>query len=105
MKTIVKNLTLNGQTKTVLYYIVLPILYYLYSLPILYWLPKLHNTQIRARFIIASKTCSTKPLSGVISKMFKMLFKHVENFYNKHIFYSSYKKFCVVKNPFQLLKN
>ena len=69
------------------------------------WLPKLHNTQIRARLIIASKICSTKPLSGVISKIFKMLFKHVENFQNKHTFYSSYKKFCVVKNPFQLLKN
>ena len=30
-------------------------------LPIMYWLPKMHKTSIGARFIIASKNCSTKP--------------------------------------------
>ena len=54
------------------------------SLSIIYWLPKLHKTSIGAKFIIASKNCSTKPLSGVISKIFKMLFKHVENFHNNN---------------------
>ena len=49
------------------------------SLPITDWLPKLHKTPIGARFIIASKTCSTKPLPDVISNIFKMLFKQVEN--------------------------
>ena len=54
------------------------------SLSIIYWLPKLHKTSIGAKFIIASKNCSTKPLSGVISKIFKMIFKHVENFHNNN---------------------
>ena len=63
-------------------------------LPIMHWLQTLHKTPIgAARFIIASKNCITKPLPDVISKLFKFLFKHVENFQNKSKFYSSYKKF------------
>ena len=41
------------------------------SVPIMYWLPKLRKIPIEARFIIAFKNCSTKPLPGVISKVFK----------------------------------
>ena len=59
----------------------------------MYWLPKLYKTPIRARFIMFSKNCSTKLLSKVISEIFKIIFKHVENFHNKSPFYSSYKKF------------
>ena len=36
--------------------------------------------------------------------MFKILFKHVENFHNKSTFYSSRKKFCVVENPFPIIE-
>ena len=32
------------------------------TLLIMYWLPKMHKTSIDARFIVASKSCSTKPL-------------------------------------------
>ena len=72
----------------------------------MYCFPKFHKTPIGDRFIIASKNFGTKPLSGIISKVFKMLSKRVENFHNKSIFYSSYKKFCVVVNSILiLLKN
>ena len=74
------------------------------SQPIMYWFPKLHKTPIGARFIIASKNCSTKPLSGVIFKIFKMLFKHNKDFNNKSRFYSSYKKFWVVDNSFPIIE-
>ena len=60
---------------------------------IMYWLPKLHKTPVGARFIIAFKNCSIKPLAGIISKIIEMLFKHVETFHNKSTFYSSYQKF------------
>ena len=40
------------------------------SLAMMYWLNKFHKTPIGARFIIASKNCSSKPLSGMISKIF-----------------------------------
>ena len=41
------------------------------------------------RFIILSKNHSSKLMSGVISKIFEMLSKHIENFRNKSTFYSS----------------
>ena len=56
------------------------------SLPIMYWLLKLHKTPTGARFITVFKNFSTKPLLAVISKIFKMLFKHLENFPNKNRF-------------------
>ena len=62
------------------------------SLPAMCWLPKLHKTPI-----------GTKPLSGVISIIFKMIFKHDDSFHNKSTFYSSYKKFWVVENSFPII--
>ena len=49
----------------------------------MYWFPKISKTSIGARFITASKNCSTKLLSGVTSKNFKMIFKHVKYFHCK----------------------
>ena len=46
------------------------------TLPIIYWLPKMSKAPIGAKFMVASKNCSTKPLSDVISKVFKMIFNH-----------------------------
>ena len=51
------------------------------SLPIMNWLPKRHKHQLELHLlliVIFIKDCSTKPLPGVISKKFKMLFKQVE---------------------------
>ena len=36
-------------------------------LPSMYWIPKMHKIPIGARFIVASKKCTTKPLSKIIS--------------------------------------
>ena len=63
------------------------------TLPIMYWLPKMHKTSIDARFIVASKSCITKPLSEMISKVFKMIFNHVEVFVEKGLFYTCFRKF------------
>ena len=69
-------------------------------LPIMYWIPKMHKNPVGCRFIIASKKCSTKPLTEVVSKIFKLLFSSVENFYKKSRFYSRLNKFWVVQNSF-----
>ena len=53
------------------------------SLPIMYCLPKIPKILVGARFTLASYYCSTNPLSGTISKIFKMIFNTVENFYEK----------------------
>ena len=74
------------------------------SLPSMYWIPKMHKNPVGARFIVASKTCSTKPLTEVVSNVFKMLYKHVENFHKKSQFYSNFKKFWVVQNSFPVVE-
>ena len=70
----------------------------------MYWLHKFHKTPVGARLIIVFKNCSSKPLSGVISKNFKTLFKHFENFHNESPIYWSYKKFCVLENSFPIIE-
>ena len=54
------------------------------TLPIMYLSPKMHETPIEAGFLVASKSYSNKPLSNVISKVFKMIFNHVETFHKKY---------------------
>ena len=39
----------------------------MYCLPFMYWMPKMHYQSSRARFIVASAVCSTKPISNIVS--------------------------------------
>ena len=73
-------------------------------LPIMYWIPKMHKHPVDARFIIASAKCSTKPLSKVVTKVFKLLFNQTKNFHAKSKFYSKYNKFWVVENSGEVIK-
>ena len=59
-----------------------------HCLPIMYWIPKMHKNPVDARFIVASASCSTKPLSKVISGVFKLIFMQIKNFHDKSTFYS-----------------
>ena len=68
------------------------------SLPIMYWTPKMHKTPVGARFIIASKLCSTKPISKAVSNIFKLVFNQTENFHTKAKYLSNYNKFWVLQN-------
>ena len=44
------------------------------TLPTMYWTPKMHKTPIGSHFIIASKLCSTKPISQAVSNVFKLVY-------------------------------
>ena len=68
------------------------------TLPAMYWIPKMHKAPIGARFIIAAKRCSIKPLSKAIMKVFKLIYKQIENFHAKGKFYSNYNLFWVIQN-------
>ena len=74
------------------------------TLPSMYWLPKLHKNPIKSRFIIASKFCSTKPLSQAVSKIFGFIYKQVESFHTKAKFLSNYNKFWVLQNVDPILE-
>ena len=67
-------------------------------LPIMYWTPKMHKTPSGTRYIVASKLCSTKRVSKVISNVFKLIFRQTENFHLNAKFLSNYNKFWVLQN-------
>ena len=67
-------------------------------LPTMYWTPKMHKTPVGSRFIIASKFCSTKHVSGAVSNVFKLIFNQIENFHVKAKYLSNYNHFWVLQN-------
>ena len=46
-------------------------------LPKMYWIPKMHKDPPGARFIIASKQCSTKKISKSVSSAYKLIFQQM----------------------------
>ena len=74
------------------------------TLPHIYWMPKMHYSPCRKRFIIASVHCSTKPVSKIVSKMFKHIFNQIHNYHDKCTFYKNYNKFWVIQNSFPILE-
>ena len=67
-------------------------------LPHIYWLPKMHKTPIKFRFIIAAPKCSVKPLSKAVAAIFKQFYYQIEQYNKKSFFYSGVKTFWVIQN-------
>ena len=72
-------------------------------LPTMYWTPKMHKEIIGARFIIASKLSSLKPLAQDLTKIFQCVFAHVRAYYRKARFYSGLNHFWVIDNNTNLI--
>ena len=75
------------------------------SLPIMYWIPQLHKNSVSSWFIVASKNCSTKPLSKAVSNVFKPIYSQIENFHHNSKFLSNYNKFWVLQNIDPVIEN
>ena len=73
------------------------------TLPIMYWTPKMHYNPSKARFIVASSCCSTKPLSKTVSVIFRKIQDQIQSFHSKAIFYANYNRFWVIKNSTPVL--
>ena len=43
----------------------------------IFWMPKLHTSSKKGRFIITAPICSLKPLSKYITSVFKLMFNKV----------------------------
>ena len=67
--------------------------------------PKLHKNSVGSRLIIASKNCSTKPLSKAVTNVFKLIYSQIENFHCKSKFLSNYSKFWVLQNEDPVIEN
>ena len=74
------------------------------TLPFMYWLPKMHYSPPRCRFIVASSSCSTKPLSKLASTIYKHIFNQVRTFHSKSSFYKNYNRFWVIENSFPVIE-
>ena len=68
------------------------------DLPTMYWIPKMHKNPTKHRFIVASKSCSTKQLSTAVSNTFKLIHRQTENFHRYSKFDANYNKFWVIQN-------
>ena len=74
------------------------------TLPFMYWLPKMHYSPPRCRFIVASSSCSTKPLSRLASSIYKHIFNQVRTFHRKSTFYKNYNRFWIIENSFPVVE-
>ena len=68
------------------------------DLPTMYCIPKMNKNPIKHRFIVASKSCSTKQLSTAVSNTFKHIYRQTENFHRFSKFDANYNKFWVIQN-------
>ena len=75
----------------------------MHTLPDIYWLPKLHKTPIKARFIIASQKCSVKKLSKDVTSIFKLAYNQIERYNLKASTFSGIKNFWVIQNSLPVL--
>ena len=68
------------------------------TLPDIYWLPKLHKTPIKARYIIASQKCTVKKLSKDITSIFKLAYNQIDRYNQKACTFSGINTFWVIQN-------
>ena len=64
----------------------------------------MHYNPSRARFIVSSAKCSTKPLSRIVSNTFKLIFNQIQSFHDKSKFYKNYNRFWVINNSKPLIE-
>ena len=67
-------------------------------LPHMYWLPKKHKVPSKQRFIVAAVKCTLKPISKMVTSLFKLFYRQIENYNKKLSFFSGVNKFWVILN-------
>ena len=68
------------------------------SLPSMYWIPKIHKNPIGFRFIIASPSCSLKPLAKDLTAIFRLFYQKIERYHQKGKLWSGIKKCWIIQN-------
>ena len=72
-------------------------------LPTMYWLPKLHKTPCKARFIANSSSCTTTELSKLLTSCLTAVKNHSIRYCEKVYEGSSKKLFWSIKNSGEVL--
>ena len=73
------------------------------KVPTMYWLPKLHKTPYKSRFISASSKCTTTNISILLTSALTHIKTLIVNFCNKCYENSSINYFWSVKNSLDVL--
>ena len=68
------------------------------ELPHIYWLPKLHKSPPKARFIIAAPNNALKPLSKALTAILKLFFHQIESYHKKCQYFSGINSFWVIES-------
>ena len=74
------------------------------SLPFLYWIPKMHKNPTKQRYIAASHSCSTKPLSKMITYCLKLVQQTHKNYCTRIAKTRRYNKMWIVDNSVKVLE-
>ena len=72
-------------------------------LPTIYWLPKLHKTPYKARFIANSSSCTTTELSKLLTSCLTAVTNHVIRYCEKVYERSGKNLFWSIKNSGEVL--
>ena len=73
------------------------------GLPTMYWLPKLHKTPYKARFIANSSSCTTTELSKLLTSCLTAVKNHVIRYCEKVYERSGKNLFWSIKNSGEVL--
>ena len=75
------------------------------DLPLLYWIPKLHKDPYKQRFIAGSSSCSTKPLSKLLTSILTTIKDGLQKYCDIVYSRSGINQMWILKNSKQLLNN
>ena len=74
------------------------------KLPSMYWLPKLHKSPYKARFIANSSTCTTTNISILLTSCLTAVKEHIVRYCNKTYENSGINLFWSIKNSGEVLQ-
>ena len=75
------------------------------DLPLLYWIPKLHKDPYKQCFIAGSSSCSTKPLSKLLTSILTTIKDGLQKYCDIVYSRSGINQMWILKNSKQLLDN
>ena len=76
-----------------------------HDLPYIYWIPKMHKTPYKQRFIAGSSRCSTKPLSILLTKILTHIKQGLQKYCATAYSRSGINQMWILKNSKELLEH
>ena len=73
------------------------------KLPTMYWIPKLHKTPYKARFIANSSSCTTTILSKLLTSCLTAVKEHIKRYCDKAYENSGINLYWAIKNSNEVL--